>query len=539
MPDIAVPTQSAPPVRPPVLQTPARPKPSAGSDPLQSMADQLPAVQQQYGQVTQALSQATGDAIKAKAELGQKTAGYQSSLEQQAADSYKQAASGVHFEKAPQFAPPRETLQGLAALFSMVMTMAFAGGRGAKDSGMAALAGMTGALKGYREGNQQLFQNSLQQYNENLRKVQEDNQANMQMLDQIKQAYAVDRAKIPALVAEFQAKNGDSYISALVQQGKLGVASDYLGKLLAQSTNVAMKSKELTQQLAVAQMHDATQRQIAAMRDAATIRAAQMRMDGRLGMVPGQNGEANGAPSIDSIAKAIANYQMQVTPYMLRVPAGRAIMAEVLKINPNYDAKKYPIAQKTIQAFTTGQQGNMVRSLNVVMHHLNTLNEIYKAMGNGNIPLQNALLNKLSKETGDPEVTSFEAAQKIVGKELVKAIVLNGGGVTERREAENVFNNRLSPQQFAGVVNTYKSLLGAQLQGLGKEYESAGLNDFARFLAPDVAKELGYSMQPAATPDSAQPSGNPPVQINSQQEYDKLPKGSRYFFDGKLYIKGQ
>ena len=451
---------------------------------------QLPQLQSEYGQVSQQLGEATGRALQAKQQLAQKTAEYQGGLEQQAADKYQQAASGVHFQQAPSFVPPKETLSGLAGLFGMVMTLAFAGGRGSKSSGMAALAGMTGALKGYREGNQQLFQNSLQTYNENLKKVQEDNQTNLDLLNQIKQAYAVDQNKIPALVAEFQAKNGNSYLSALVAQGKLQVASDYMGKLMQGAQQALSKSAELTNQLQIAQGRNQATLEAARLRAGASLEAARLKLQAQ----QGQEG------SVESTASMIANYQYPpLSGWALRTPWGEAVMARIRQINPNYDATRYGEKSQAVKSFATGPQGNLVRSFNVAIFHLDTLQKLSDALANGDTKAFNALAQQIAAQTGDPAPTDFNAARQIVGQEIVKAIVAGGGGVTERQEAAKQLSNANSPSQLANVIKTYKELMGGQLRGLSKQYEqSTGLKNFNEFLYPETQRELeGAQGKPA------------------------------------------
>jgi hypothetical protein len=90
----------------------------------------------------------------------------------------------------------------------------------------------------------------------------------------------------------------------------------------------------------------------------------------------------------------------------------------------------------------------------------------------------------------------------LVAAEVIKAVVSNGGGVTERQEAAQNFSRANSPQQLKEVINTYRELLGGQLQSLEGQYK-AGTNrdDFrSKFLTPNTQKVL-----PAA-PAAAKPA---------------------------------
>ena len=93
-------------------------------------------------------------------------------------------------------------------------------------------------------------------------------------------------------------------------------------------------------------------------------------------------------------------------------------------------------------------------------------------------------------------------------------MVASGGGVTERQEAERNFAAANSPQQLKGIINTYKQLLGGQLNSLNLQYENTtGRKDFDKKLsgeAKNVVKELrgsagGGATAPAGGVDTSNP----------------------------------
>jgi hypothetical protein len=175
----------------------------------------------------------------------------------------------------------------------------------------------------------------------------------------------------------------------------------------------------------------------------------------------------------------------------LRNPVMAATMARVQEKYPKFDAKDYGTQSTAEKAFTTGKQGNTVRSLNVAMSHLDVLDEAGKALKNGNMTDFNKLANNLAARTGNPAPTNFNEAKKIVSDEVVKAVVGAGGGVSDREEAAKAFNEANSPAQLSGAIKTAKKLLSGQLGGLKKQYEtSTGKTDFdTRFLS-DETKSL-------------------------------------------------
>jgi hypothetical protein len=145
----------------------------------------------------------------------------------------------------------------------------------------------------------------------------------------------------------------------------------------------------------------------------------------------------------------------------------------------------------TETAFSAGKQGSAVRSFNVALSHLDTLDRLSKALKNGDIRAINEAKQRAVTEFGDPNATSFDAAKKIVSDEVVKAIIGNGGAVSDRQSAEAIFNRASSPAQFLGSVGTLKKLMGGQLEGLKKQYESGGgTESFDSKLSPEAVETL-------------------------------------------------
>src|SRR5690606_31807764 len=102
--------------------------------------------------------------------------------------------------------------------------------------------------------------------------------------------------------------------------------------------------------------------------------------------------------------------------------------------------------------------------------------------------------------------TSFDAARDIVTAEAAKAVTPAGGGVSDREEAPNMISTAQSPQQLHAAIQTYKELLGGQLEGLRQQYEqSTGQTDFDRFLSEDTLQQLEGRGPGGATGGEAMP----------------------------------
>lgn len=209
---------------------------------------------------------------------------------------------------------------------------------------------------------------------------------------------------------------------------------------------------------------------------------------------------------VDSVAASIASGKMApLTGNAMRSPISQRVMARVTEMNPQYNSHDWAMNDKAYEDFATGQQGNQVRSLNVAVNHLNALGGLAAALQNGNVQKLNEVRNAYKTQTGQDAPTNFETAKTVVGDEVVKAVIGSGGAQSDRDQAQKVIDAANSPAQLLGAINTYKTLLGGQLNGLSKQYQaSTGRNDFAeRLLNPNTVKatvkgnpvqEGGYSL---------------------------------------------
>lgn len=151
---------------------------------------------------------------------------------------------------------------------------------------------------------------------------------------------------------------------------------------------------------------------------------------------------------------------------------------------------------KAVKDFSTGVQGKQVNAFNTAIDHLSTMDKLADALQGGDTKAVNAIANTVASQTGAPAPTNFNAAKQIVTSEVIKAVVASGGGVTERQEAERNFAAANSPAQLKGVINTYKQLLGGQLNSLGLQYENTtGRKDFDKKLTGEAKQAFSSVRQ--------------------------------------------
>lgn len=239
--------------------------------------------------------------------------------------------------------------------------------------------------------------------------------------------------------------------------------------------------------------------------------------------------------SIAPVAKMIAGYQMPP-------PSGQGarslfnveVMKEVDRINPEYQAARYGEVAQALKSFASGKQGDITRSMNVGISHLDSIDELGRALKTGDTRVINRVANAVKEEFGVPAPVTFDAAKQIVADEIVKAIVGYSGAVNDRESMQAKLNRSNSPKQLLAVTKEFRELMAGQLRGLKKQYEDAtgfksGPFSFDEKLLPQTKRELGMvegKGGEAAAPAAAS-TGNIATPT-SKAEFDALPAGAKY-----------
>lgn len=171
-------------------------------------------------------------------------------------------------------------------------------------------------------------------------------------------------------------------------------------------------------------------------------------------------------------------------------------MKKFAEENPDATTEDFQRAMQGFQAgqvgysrFTSGKQGDNVRSFNVLVDHFGTLKEASDALANGDVKMFNYIAQKIAEQRGEEAPTNFAAVRNIVSDELVKAVVGSNGALGDRESAQKSLDAANSPKQLAGVINNYRKLAAGQLNGLEYEYKAAtGRDDFDKLLMPSTKK---------------------------------------------------
>lgn len=173
----------------------------------------------------------------------------------------------------------------------------------------------------------------------------------------------------------------------------------------------------------------------------------------------GKTGEENRKGVFDRVSQIVADSGMTFDEFAFNQ------IANIQEIRDN---------ALSLNRFSSGPQGNTIRSLNVAMHHLQTLDELTDALNNNDVLAVNRIKNYVAKEFGDADITNFNFAKQIVADEIAKAVIGSGAGTgQERLELQEAFKTANSFDQLQGVVKTAKRLMAGQLSGLKDQYIDA------------------------------------------------------------------
>lgn len=220
-------------------------------------------------------------------------------------------------------------------------------------------------------------------------------------------------------------------------------------------------------------------------------------------------------PGYADIVRGVADYEIDPNrEASLQKGARDRLYRDVKQYDPTYDQTHFQEKTGVIQNFSRGPASQAVNSLNVSVAHLGTLAELGDALNNGNVPLINKLGNAVAVQLGRPAPTNFDAAKEIVGDEVVKAVIGGVNSQADREAIKHLILAQQTPAQLKGVIQTFTSLLGGQLDGQRQRYQAGtGLNNFdQKYLAPATQEALKRNIKGEIDPAISKmvyPSGIP------------------------------
>ena len=128
------------------------------------------------------------------------------------------------------------------------------------------------------------------------------------------------------------------------------------------------------------------------------------------------------------------------------------------------------VKQGTEKAFASGRQADLVRTFNVLVPHLEHLEDAARALKSKDTPSFTRIANWLSYQTGKTVLPEYNAIATAVSEELNKSIKGAAPTVSELEKfgaalsADNTLETKIK------VINDMRQLAGDQLRGLRQEY---------------------------------------------------------------------
>jgi hypothetical protein len=384
--------------------------------------------------------------------------------EAQAVRGAQEAYQGkLQAEPLPAFIPTKDSVQDIAGLFSLISVIGAVAGKG---NAQMAMGNMNAMLEGYQKGRGDLYKKEAAEFDKNFKAmIKKHEEFRKEMEDAIKLApYDKQQAVIDAKLAAVKA--GSAIVNAQLDKGYLTDAYNTVNEI-QKGIDKAKESYE---------KQKAKESEIA-------FRAG---VKAGLGTAPAG---ANVTSDVESSAQAIANYAQR--PPGLRDKTRPQIMARVRELNPSYNEMDYGQRDLAMRNYTNpnGTGAKQLQAFTTVAGHLQSLEVLGEALRNKDTQLVNQALNYISSQTGNPQVTNFQAAKQAVAGEVVKAITGTAGALADRKEAEQIFSEVKSPEQLQGAIDTVKELIYSRLDTTRAHYESAtGRHDFETRL-PDIVKQ--------------------------------------------------
>ncbi|PWT94143.1 MAG: hypothetical protein C5B54_00475 [Acidobacteria bacterium] len=180
-------------------------------------------------------------------------------------------------------------------------------------------------------------------------------------------------------------------------------------------------------------------------------------------------------PDQQNIVKGLAEYRYPVTAYALRNPQMQYAISRATVLNPNFTAANYDVAKRMLVDFALTKQGTaggQIRSINQVIAHLSTLDDLAQQMNSTWNPKYNSIANWLSVNSGKPIVKQYETAANQVALEVARAFKGSAPDQADINRQLESLSSSSSPEQFRKILReTYPQLLGGALETLDAGFQ--------------------------------------------------------------------
>jgi len=220
---------------------------------------------------------------------------------------------------------------------------------------------------------------------------------------------------------------------------------------------------------------------------------------------------------------AVLGYRMDGKPFtggrgLGNTPFGRAVADEVSK-HPEYDETMFAATKKLRSDLATGQTGNRLASLTMLMGHMKTLEGLVKSLpADADYKTINQIYNKFAQQY-NVDLTKYDTAADAVSHEFstVLAGAKGSTALSDREEAAVHFNRDFNKGQILGNLETARELVRSRI--VSDITRAAPFIDIRPYLPPEVQQYFGLEIRgKGEKPPPEPPADDSGVQKTSLQD---------------------
>lgn len=420
--------------------------------------------------------------------------------------------------------PPTETPLDMMQNFgSLATVIALAGGLLAKRPLTVALNAAGSAMRAQQEGNHEQAQRAYKVWQDQTELISKALNFQNQEINQIMEDRRISEAERRDKIADHLRLYG---MQQALDQWNLGNQVEVY-KLIAAQPKMVLEMEQMQKHMALMQaqteaLHGGKGWQI--LTEPVNKDEAGNPIQYRYNPNTGEATTLTGQPYTPSGAEKLApGYAPRSAPAMYM----QAYMRDHPHALPSELSEamgEYRRIQALETGFASGVLGRQVIALNTVADHLLLVKEYAEALNNGQIPRANAIANQISKETGGPAVTNFDAGRDIMADEVVRLLTTTGGTEADRQGMQSRISSAFSPAQFAGVINVFERFVHGRFEALQQQYAQGDANRIKHF-RDDILTDKARQVYGGATPaESSAFSYSSPVDVEQAFMTGKITK---------------
>jgi hypothetical protein len=163
----------------------------------------------------------------------------------------------------PAFEPSAANLEDIRNVLGLSIVAGFLTGGASKRSGMAAMAALSGAVEGFRQGRQDVYKRELDVFTKNVEAIKENNRQTLERFNRAMGLLQTDRKAAEGELKILEAETQNSVAAAAMRQGMYKQASEALNKAVEGSDRATQTMLQLKQQAEMARERMQLQRELA------------------------------------------------------------------------------------------------------------------------------------------------------------------------------------------------------------------------------------------------------------------------------------